>query len=116
MQSVTYSVPDLVVIPFTLYLLGGVIYFVQLFIGRQAGTLPKARWAGLALILIGIFVAWGPTWQAINPQDGDIYRMMLTRKLEFVQIGTPFVGLFEIAGMVASDLLTRRYIRSHYNG
>ena len=114
MQPVVPSVMDLIVIPFTLYLLGCAIYLAQVLIGRQAGTLPKRRWSAVILIVIGSFVAWGPAWKAMNPDDGSIYRMMLTRKLELVMMGTPFVGLVLILGMVTVDLLSRRYIRSHY--
>lgn len=114
-QPVVPTLPELVVIPFTLYLLGFALYMGQILVGRQAGNLPKFRWGAAILVLIGSIVAFGPAWLAINPDDGSIYRMMLTRKLMLVQIGTPFVGLGLILSMVAVDLMTKRYIRSHYN-
>lgn len=110
------TIPDLVIIPFILYFIGMVIYVAQVLIGRQAGSLPKRRWSGAIFVVIGCIVAWPNAWLAMNPETGSIYRMMLTRKVQIVQIGTPFVGLALLAGMFGIDLLTKRYIRSHYMG
>ena len=114
--QVVPTLQDLVIIPFTFYLLGCAVYIAQVLIGRQAGALPKRRWGALVLVFLGVAAATPNAWKAINPDDGSIYRMMLTRKLMIVQIGTPFVGLALILGMIAIDLLTKRYIRSHYMG
>jgi len=62
-----------------------------------------------------LLAAWGHAWDAMNPETGAIYRQMLTRKLIMVQSGVPFIGLALIGGMVVVDLMTKRYIRSHYN-
>jgi hypothetical protein len=106
---------DLLLLPMTLYLLGAAIYVASILNGRQSGTLPKRRWIAWMFILGGLYAAWSNAWDAMNPDTGASYRQMLTRKLMIIQIGTPFIGLGLIGGMVAVDLLTKRYIRSHYN-
>jgi hypothetical protein len=114
MQPVTPTLADLVPSPFTLYFLGCAIYMACIINGRQAGALPKFRWASALLVACGCFVAWGPAWLALNPDTGDLYRQMLTRKLTVIQIGTPFIGVFLIAVMIVVDVLSKRYIRQHY--
>jgi hypothetical protein len=82
--------------------------------GRQSGSLPLWRWAGAVSVLAGVLVAWSPAWDAMNPSTGSIYRLMLTRKLTIVQIGTPFVGIALLLGIAAVELLTKRYLRVHF--